>query len=109
MGTHLLVDGILREFPHGYEIPSFLEGMAKRIGMKPIAGPFVIDDGCNKSLTGILIIAESHIKVEVQGDNIWVDVFSCKEFYPVVAEDYIKTTFSLKGFRTQVIFRGWNS
>ena len=105
LGTHLMIDGALTKCPQGWMVSSFLNDVTKIIEMTIIGGPFVIDDYPNGNITGILIIAESHIKVEIRMPNIWVDIFSCKSFDSRACFRYVEASFGMKKSKTYLIYR----
>jgi len=64
---------------------------------KPIAG-----------ISGFIFIVESHISVHTYSEQkfISVDVYSCKQFEPNTAIQYLKKVYGIKKIETQVLMRG---
>lgn len=88
-GPHITIDlkGCPREILSNYDFHfEFLKGIPEMIGMTPITQPYVFPySGLvpeDKGITGILIIAESHISVHSFEEKgyCFIDIFSCKPF-----------------------------
>ena len=83
---------------------SILSDLPNLIGMTKITQPYVFPyEGVvpeDKGVTGIVIIAESHISVHTfeKKDYVFVDVFSCKDFDVEVAEKYLVAQFESKEY-----------
>ncbi len=59
-------------------------------------------------MSGFVLIAESHITIHtfVEHRQVWVDIFSCKEFDATKAILDIKRAFGLKDITTRLLERG---
>ena len=88
-GPHITIDlkGCPKEILANYDFHfDFLKGIPEMIGMTPITQPYVFPySGLvpeDKGITGILIIAESHISVHSFEEKgyCFIDIFSCKPF-----------------------------
>jgi S-adenosylmethionine decarboxylase len=112
---HLAIDGLgcdaeqLADLEH---VRRFLDSYPDAINMTKIMtpsvqlyhGPVPEDWG----VSGFVIIAESHISVHTFPDRgyINVDVFSCKEFDPGLAEQEIRSYFGIQEVRSWILDRG---
>ena len=76
------------------------------IGMTKIAGPFV--EQTTEGLTGIVIIAESHIAIHTfpKLGRFYLDVFSCKSFDTWRFIGLLINKVTLVDYNYQVIERG---
>jgi len=112
---HLVIDGYgadiaILENPDA--IYHFLDEYPDTIGMTKIAPPQVYSyAGQNPNdvgVSGFVLIAESHISVHTfpQRRYINIDVFSCKEFNAHLAEEELKTRFSMEKVRSWTLDRG---
>ncbi len=114
-GPHLMLDlnecnpDILDNLDACFKL---LNELPPKIGMNKITQPYVFryqgrfpgDDG----ITGVVIIAESHISLHTypQKKFVFVDLFSCKEFDTQLAQDYIIEYFQSKAPVVHLIERG---
>ena len=73
--------------------------------MTPITEPLV--EETDTGSCGVVIIAESHISVHVQGLKVYGDVISCKEFNLKTAMDLATKRFGLDRVRRRRLERGW--
>lgn len=82
------------------------------IGMTKITQPYVFPyDGLvpeDKGITGVVIIAESHISIHTfqEKDYVFIDVFSCKGFDVMAAKEYFVNAFEAKEAVVHVVERG---
>ena len=107
-GLHLVIDGTMRKVLTSSEVSAFLLGCAEAIGMTVIDGPNVYD--LPSEITGIVIIAESHIILHVYPNQTCsLDVFSCKPFSESQAIIYCVATLGLASLRTNKLHRGWDN
>ena len=95
---HVLIDGRVDEgerAPLIKDIRRWLIHYPAQIGMTVIAGPTVRYD--DAMLTGIVVIAESHISVHVNRESrmAHVDVFSCRPFDVERVVQDVADTFKL--------------
>lgn len=78
---------------------TLLSGLPERIGMTKITQPYVFrynaPDPEESGITGVTIIAESHISLHTypQKNFAFVDLFSCKPFNVEAAREYIVQFF----------------
>ena len=89
-----------------------LNELPEKIGMTKITQPYVFryhgqipeDDG----ITGVTIIAESHISLHTYPEKnfVFVDLFSCKPFDVEGAKDYIVQFFQSKSPSVHLCERG---
>jgi S-adenosylmethionine decarboxylase len=91
---------------------NFLNELPERIGMTKITTPYVFPySGLvpeDKGITGVVIIAESHLTFHsfVEKDYFFFDIFSCKPFdvTPVIEE--IIRTFDVGYYELGLVSRG---
>jgi len=114
-GTHLILDGytsntlILQDLDR---VRAFLNEYPDRMHMTKIMPPYVFryqgDSSQDSGLSGIVIIAESHISIHTFPTKgyVSVDVFSCKPFDIDEATQYLVEYFHLSNFHRQVLDRG---
>ena len=114
-GPHLMLDlndcnpEILNDLDACFRL---LNELPERIGMTKITQPYVFrysgmipeDDG----ITGVTVIAESHISLHTYPKKsfVFVDLFSCKPFDVERAMDYIVQFFESKSPEFHVQERG---
>lgn len=116
-GPHLTIDlegcnvDKLKDLQLHFDI---LNDLPHLIGMTPITAPYVFPySGLvpeDSGITGIVIIAESHISIHSFDKKAYcfVDVFSCKPFNTQVALDYITQALQPTAFNVSVVERGQN-
>ena len=114
-GTHLMVDGYggdearLRDMDGLYR---FLDEYPEKMGMTKIMPPYVFRYVGSKpedwGLSGVVLIAESHISVHTFPDKgyVSVDFFSCKRFDTDAAAREVESVFKLKKLEINSIDRG---
>ena len=80
--------------------------------MTPITQPYIFPySGLvpeDKGITGVVIIAESHLSIhsfEEKGFT-FIDIFSCKEFDVEKAVEHILQTFKPKSYERNLVQRG---
>ncbi len=114
-GTHMVLDGISsnsRFLEDVGKIHAFLDEYPDRMGMTKIMPPYVFNYQGNApsegGVTGIVIIAESHISIHTfpSKNYLSVDVFSCKPFDIEEATRYLIEYFGLKEFNRKIFDRG---
>jgi S-adenosylmethionine decarboxylase len=114
-GPHLMLDlndcdsAILDDLEACFRL---LNELPEKIGMTKITQPYVFrysglvseDEG----ITGVTIIAESHISLHTypQKNFVFVDIFSCKPFDVEGARDYVVQFFQSKSPSVHVQERG---
>jgi S-adenosylmethionine decarboxylase len=93
---------------------NLLNELPSKIGMTKITQPYVFPyDGLvpeDKGITGIVIIAESHISIHTfeLKDYVFIDLFSCKDFNVESAKQYFIEAFESKEAVVNIVERGLN-
>jgi S-adenosylmethionine decarboxylase len=114
-GPHLTLDliGCEKELLQDYNLHfELLRELPEMIGMTPITQPYVFPySGLvpeDRGITGIVIIAESHLSIHSFEDKgyTFVDMFSCKPFDVEKAENYIINLFKPKKVERNLVERG---
>jgi len=112
---HLIIDGygsnshILQDEQFLYDL---LDRYPAEIGVTKVASPYVFRYVGTKpedwGISGIVIIAESHISVHtfVERSYVNIDVFSCKEFDPQKVLTDLQERFQLTRLRSYLLERG---
>ncbi|MDD5634591.1 MAG: adenosylmethionine decarboxylase [Candidatus Omnitrophica bacterium] len=114
-GPHLMLD--LRECNKkrlsDYKlIFKILHDLPEKIGMTRITQPYVFPySGLipeDKGITGVVVIAESHISIHTfqEKDYCFIDVFSCKNFDVDFAAKYLINIFESKDYDMHIVNRG---
>ncbi len=91
-----------------------LNDLPDMIGMTKITQPMVFPySGLvpgDKGITGMVIIAESHISVHTfqEKDYVFVDIFSCKPFDYEKAAEFLINAFEAREVEKNVVQRGLN-
>ena len=90
----------------------FLNTLPERVGMHKITQPYVFPySGLipeDKGITGMVIIAESHITFHsfTEKDYFFFDIFSCKNFDTQAVVDAVIEAFDVKDFERNECDRG---
>jgi len=114
-GPHLTLDlkGCPREVLENYKIHfDYLKKLPEMIGMTPITQPYVFPySGLvseDKGITGIVIIAESHLSIHSFEDKgyTFIDMFSCKDFDVDAAIKYTIELFKPQSYDMNLVKRG---
>ena len=105
---HLIVDGLMttgEDAPNGLELQEWLERYPATLDMTVIAGPIIERTG--DILTGLVVIAESHISFHVDRKTrvTHVDVFSCKPFDHHVVQATVVRKFRLHDVTARAFVR----
>ena len=93
-------------------VRDLLDRYPGEIGMTKISEPHVRRYVGHKpqdwGVSGFVLIAESHITIHtfVEHGQVWVDIFSCKEFDATRAILDIKRAFGLRDVTTRMLERG---
>jgi S-adenosylmethionine decarboxylase len=112
---HLVIDGYggnVERMQDMNFVFDLLDRYPAKIGMNKIAPPYVFRYSGVKpedwGITGIVLIAESHISIHTFPDQEYmcVDIFSCKEFDAQRALDEISEWFGLREVKSYVLERG---
>ena len=116
-GTHLTLDienCDKEKLMDNKFIYHLLDKLPKKIGMKAISPPFVIEYkdewASSTGLTGFVIIATSHLSVHTFPDNRYVffDIFSCTHFETKLIANEIMKSFGSNKSEIKVVERGRN-
>ncbi len=89
-----------------------LDTLPAKIGMTKITQPYVFKySGLvpeDKGITGVVIIAESHISIHTfeLKNYVFIDLFSCKPFDYEYAQKYLIDIFECKNPTVNVLMRG---
>src|SRR5215469_15988019 len=114
-GPHLIVDGSgcnKQKLGDRILIEQVVNDYPAAIGMTKIGGPYIFDyqapDPAYSGVSGFVIIAESHIAIHTfpEPDYFTLDIFSCRNFDPEVAVDYIEHALEVKQMDRTVLQRG---
>jgi S-adenosylmethionine decarboxylase len=114
-GPHITLDlkGCPKEILSDYNLHfNYLKSLPELINMTPITQPYVFPySGLipeDKGITGIVIIAESHISVHSFEDKgyCFIDIFSCKDFDVERAIQITKDLFKPADFEIHIVARG---
>jgi S-adenosylmethionine decarboxylase len=82
------------------------------IDMTPITQPYVFPYAGlvpeDKGITGIVIIAESHLSIHSfqEKNYTFIDIFSCKDFDVDKAVEYTVQLFQPESFEMNIVERG---
>lgn len=114
-GPHLTLDltGCPKEILEDYELHyNYLKTLPEMIGMTPIIQPYVFPySGLvpeDRGITGIVIIAESHLSIHSfqEKNYTFIDIFSCKDFDVDKAVEYTLQLFKPTEFTKTIVKRG---
>jgi S-adenosylmethionine decarboxylase len=114
-GPHITLDlkGCPKEILSDYNLHfDYLKTLPELIHMTPITQPYVFPySGLvpeDKGITGIVIIAESHISVHSFEDKgyCFIDIFSCKDFDVERAIEITKNLFKPEDCEINIVARG---
>jgi len=90
-------------------VGGFARSLVKRIDMVPFGDPQVVmfGSGSKKGYTLVQLIETSNITAHFVEENnsMYLDVFSCKDFDPLVVEEAVKEFFDAKYFNRKVLLR----
>lgn len=114
-GPHLMLDcrkcnlDKISDVAYVFEV---LNSLPDRIGMTKITQPYVFPySGLvpeDKGVTGIVVIAESHLSFHsfIEKDYFFFDLFSCKPFDVAEAKRFIMEAFEVQEAETHYVERG---
>ena len=114
-GQHLMIDGYGGDKKKLEDIDliySFLDTYPEKLEMTKIMPPYVFRYSGKKpedwGLSGVVLIAESHISVHTFPSKQYVtlDIFSCKSFDSGRATDFVKELFDLSKIEINLLDRG---
>ena len=90
-------------------ITSFSKTLVKRIDMVPFGQPQVVmfGSGNKKGYTMVQLIETSNICAHFVEENnsMYLDVFSCKDFDPLIVKEAVHEFFDAKYFNSKVVLR----
>lgn len=118
MGNHLIIDasGCNKSKVEDIKLlKDFLKELIKKINMKIIKGPIVLNHKSFKKqesgITGFAILAESHVSIHTYPSKGFfsLDIFSCKEFDIKKIKKYINQVFDVKKIKECLIKREYES
>lgn len=108
-GPHLMVRAAAD--PHlcqraAFLMEDFLWKLPQLIGMHPLTKPYLVES--ETWLSSIRVIAESHISVHLEKltGNLYIDIFSCKNFEEHKVIEHIKETFACTLQDCTLLYRG---
>ena len=113
---HLVIDGYgsdQRLLQDEGALRRLLNSYPAEIGMTRISEPHIVrykgPGNADWGISGLVIIAESHISVHtfVERSFVNIDVFSCKDFDAKRVLEDMKTTFKLSRLRSYLLDRDW--
>jgi S-adenosylmethionine decarboxylase len=113
-GPHLMIDGRSNSsaMKSAEKIYKILFDLPDIIGMKKITTPYVVpyvhEIKEESGISGVVMIAESHISIHTypHKDYVFIDIFSCKEFSTKKAIDFLKEKLGLTKMKTYLEQRG---
>lgn len=114
-GPHITIDlkGCPKQILADYELHfNFLKSLPEMIAMTPITQPYVFPySGLvpeDRGITGILIIAESHLSIHSFEEKgyCFIDIFSCKPFDYELAINKTLEIFKPTTHEINVVQRG---
>lgn len=105
-GPHLLLSGQLQQPLLPHQLYTCLKELPAQIGMTPLVTPVVTVSG--DRMSGIVIIAESHIAIHIDHRLMRcdVDVFSCRPFDVDTTIRLLKQLLGLSRAVSQALVRG---
>ena len=114
-GPHITIDlkGCPKEVLSNYDLHfEYLKKLPELIQMTPITQPYVFPYSglvpSDKGITGIVIIAESHLSIhsfEEKGYS-FIDIFSCKDFDTERAIQITLEMFKPESYEINTVKRG---
>lgn len=116
LGPHVVLDfygcskELLEDMNYIYEV---LDELPQGIGMRKIIPPYVMkylpdDDQMNWGISGVVLIAESHITIHTWPElkYVSIDIFSCKAFDIEKAKKFLEIKFKPEKIEWEVLIRG---
>lgn len=91
-------------------IAAFAKKMCEIIDMKAYGDPIIVNFGEEDRVAGytlVQLIETSNITAHFanMSNAVYLDIFSCKEFSPEIAEEFAKDFFGAKSSESQTILR----
>ncbi len=100
---HLLVKGYVKNPPKTAEaLNVWLGELVSKVDMKVVAGPtsVYVNEPGNEGVTGTITLATSHAAIHVwdaeEPAMFQFDIYSCKDYDPIVVLNHIDNNFHLK-------------
>lgn len=113
---HLLVKGYISNPPKNAELLNiWLRQLVNEVDMKVVAGPTstYVDEPGNEGVTGTITLATSHAAIHVWDKEtpamFQFDIYSCKEYNPMVVLRHIDSWFDLEKAYWSFIDRNHNT
>ena len=114
-GPHLYTDATVNNSSNIDDLDyifMFMNFLPEKIGMTKITQPYIFrysglnPDDCG--ITGMVIIAESHISIHTftKKNYIFLDIFSCKYFNYLEVVEIFKNFFNVKTINYKIVQRG---
>ena len=75
---HVLIDGIAHSKPNIDLVRNVVAVIPELIGMVKVGEPMVIKE--KDEIIGMQIMGDSHVSLTAKGNNVWIDIFSCRQF-----------------------------
>jgi S-adenosylmethionine decarboxylase len=89
---------------------SVLWELPSKIGMRFLSKPYVVrvNEKGIRGLSGFIFIMESHISIHTYEEKgfITADIYSCKDFDPNKAANFLIKKYGLKSTETNLVIRG---
>jgi S-adenosylmethionine decarboxylase len=113
---HLIIDGYASDqqvLQDEESLRQLLDTYPSEIGMTKISKPYVLrykgPGNVDWGISGLVVIAESHISVHtfVERGFVNIDVFSCKDFDSQRVLEDMKERFKLSKARSYLLDRDW--
>ena len=111
-GKHLIIDAA-RASPHTIRSPTvihdFTKTLVKRIDMVAYGNPQIVrfGSGGKEGYTLVQLIETSNISAHFVEENnsMYLDVFSCKDFDPLVVKHTVEEFFDVEDMKMKVLTR----
>jgi S-adenosylmethionine decarboxylase len=90
----------------------FLNELPDKMGMHKITAPYAFHydnpETGDAGITGVVIIAESHISIHTfpKKGYMTMDAYSCKDFDPKIAIGFVRELFSPTHIQKRFLYRG---
>ena len=111
-GKHLILDAAgcsPKMIGSEVVVANFARSLVKRIDMVPFGNPQVVmfGTGSKKGYTLVQLIETSNITAHFVEENnsMYLDVFSCKDFDPIVVKETVEEYFEAKHMKLKVLTR----
>jgi len=112
-GLHLLADGYgadPKKLSDVHRLYKTLNSLPEIIGMTKVGFPHIIEftKPPIAGISGFVFIVESHISIHTYSGQgfISIDIYSCREFKPDKALQFLRRSYSITKMDTQLIKRG---